>query len=289
MEIENDPTASESQAAFAAALKELSTKVAAATRQCTLVFKAIDWDKTAESIRRINAKLAADSAKIAESFHRFRTGLPNKLKSLAMQGWFIYGFRTPSRAIYPIASLIEAGRIDEANQAMCSHFNNVLSDIESDLMKRFPKRAAILKKAFAAHRAGDYELSIPVMLAQADGIAHDTIGKNIPRFSIYTQFEPKKKEIKKAIDQFGGEALLGSAIVDVLLIKMPLNASESDAELIKGVLNRNQILHGVDTDYATLTDSCRAISWLDYVSYIHRLSSKRRNKLSQSGSGGCGQ
>lgn len=283
MGIENDPTASESQATFAAALKELRTKVAEATRQCALVFKAIDWDKTAESIRRINAKLAADSAKIAESFRRFRAGLPDKLKSLAMQGWFIYGFRTPSRAIYPIASLFEAGRIDEANQAMCSHFNNVLSEIESDLMKRFPKRALVLKKAFAAHRAGDYELSIPVMLAQADGIAREAFGKNVGRFSVYTKgkVEDAQKDSNFVVE-LAKDTLLGSAIVEVVLNSMPLNVSEGDPMLTEEALNRHQILHGANTDYATPLNSCRAISWLDYVSYLSKISVKRRNKLPDS-------
>ena len=270
MEAKIDPATSEQLAALEASINQLKIKAA-------------------EAVRQIHAKIAADSAKLADSVRLFKAGLPDKLTTLAMNGWFIYGFRTPSQAIYPIASMFETGRVNRGNQVMCSHFNDVAPDIEADLTKRFSKRAVILKRAFEAHKAGNYELSIPVLLAQADGIARDTIGQNIPKFSVYTQFEPKKKEIRKAIDEFACEALLGSEILDVLLIKMPLNASEGDVELIKGVLNRNQILHGVDTDYATLTNSCRAISWLDYVSYFHKLSSKRKNKLNQRGSGGRGQ
>jgi len=270
MKIKIDPAIFEQRASLEASINELTIKAA-------------------EGVRQINARIAADLAKLADSVHRFKAGLPDKLTTLAMNGWFIYGFRTPSQAIYPIASLFETSRVNEGNQAMCRHFNNVAPDIEADLTKRFSKRAVILKRAFEAHKAANYELSVPVLLAQADGIARDTFGKNIPRFSIYTRSKSRKKKIKKTIDKFAGEALLGSDIIDVLLIKMPLNASEGDAELIKGVLSRNQILHGADTDYATLTNSCRAISWLDYVSYFHKLSSKRRNKLNQSGSGGCGQ
>jgi len=85
------------------------------------------------------------------------------------------------------------------------------------------------------------------------------------------------------------EALLGSDIIGVTLIEMPLNVSEGDALLIGGVLNRNQILHGANTDYATPLNSCRAISWLDYVSYLHKLRSKCRNELLQNCEDGCGQ
>jgi len=244
--------------------------------------------KAAESARQIKVKIAADLAKLTDSVRRRKASLPGKFKTLAMNGWFIYGYRVQSTAIYPIASLFEADRIDEGNQAMCWQFNNILSNIEADLIECFPKRALILKKAFAAHKVGDYELSIPVLLAQADGIARDTIGKSIPKFSIYSEHK-SKPAIEAFIDEFANVALLGSDILEVASIKMPLNVSEGDAMLIGEVLNRHQILHGANTDYATLTNSCRAISWLDYVSYFHKLRSKRRNELLQNCEGGCGQ
>jgi hypothetical protein len=136
MKIKMDPAISESQAASVASLKELKIRAAETGRKYKLAFKAIDLEKTAESIRRVQIKLAAALAKTVESIHRFKTGLPDKLKTLAMQGWFINSDRTPHKAIFPIASLFEADRIDEGNQAMCWHFNNVLSDIEADLIKK---------------------------------------------------------------------------------------------------------------------------------------------------------
>jgi hypothetical protein len=272
-----------------AALKELNIKAAEAARQYKHAFKAIDWDKTAESIRQTRVKLAGDFAKISESFRRFKTGLPDKLKTLAMHGWFIYGYRTPCKVIFPIASLFETGRIDEGNQAMCWHFNNVLSDIEADLTERFPKRALILKKAFAARRADNYELSIPVLLAQADGIARDTIGQGIRNFSITS----KRHEIKHAIETFIGknakEELFAGEILGVVLLQLPLNVSEDNAMLSGEVLNRHQILHGANTAYATPLNSCRAISWLDYVSYFHTIGSECRTELLQKCEGECDQ
>ena len=255
MGIKIDPATSELLAALAASVKELNTKAAEAGRQ-------------------INAKLATNLAKLRESARKFKTGLPGKLKILAMNGWFIYGFRTPSQAIYPVASLFEAGRIEEGNQAMCWHFNNVLSDIETDLIKRFPKRELILKKAFAAHRSSDYELSIPVLLAQADGIARDVIAKEITGFSIYSKREDFRREVEIFIKKFAEQALFGSDILDVVLIKMPLNVSEGNPILTAEVLNRNAILHGINTSYPTELNSCRAVSWLDYVSYFQEISEK---------------
>ena len=258
MTIKIDPAVSEQLASLADSLKALKYQAIEATRQ-------------------INATLGVEFAKVAEAARKYKAGLPEKLKTLAMNGWFIYGFRTPSQTIYPIASVFEAGRLDEANDAMCWHFDKVASDIETDLSKRFPKRALILKKAFEAHKTGNYELSIPVFLAQADGIGREALGKNIP--SIYTQRSDKKAKIKEAIHSFESEAVLGSEFLDILLIPMPLNASENDAALLgRGVLNRNEILHGTKTDYASFLNSCRAISWLDYVAFFHKLSSRKKLK-----------
>jgi hypothetical protein len=272
MEIKVDPATSELLTALAASVKDLNIKAT-------------------EVARQINIKIAANLAKLRESARKFETGLPGKLKILAMNGWFIYGFRTESRVIFPIASLFETGRIDEGNQTMCWHFNNVLHGIESDLIERFPKRALILKKAFAAHRAGDHELSIPVILAQADGIAHDTIGKGISNFSIYSKHKAKDA-INKFVVEFAKEALLGSAILAVPLEDIPLNLSERNQLLIGQTFNRHAILHGRNTDYATDPhNSCRAISWLDYWSYLYflKIGGKRKNYSHSGGAGGCGE
>ena len=164
-----------------------------------------------------------------------------------------------------------------ANDAMCWHFDKVVSEIEADLSKRFSNRASILKRAFEAHKVGNYELSIPAFLAQADGMGREALGKNIS--SIYTQRQDKKAKIKEAIHSFESEAVLGSEFLDILLIKMPLNASENDTTLLgRGILNRNEILHGTNTDYASFLNSCRAISWLDYVAFFHKLSSRKKFK-----------
>jgi hypothetical protein len=62
---------------------------------------------------------------------------------------------------------------------MIEHYRATLNEIQKEAEDEFPNRRIILKKAFNAHRHGDYELSIPVMLAQADGIGEEIFGKDI--------------------------------------------------------------------------------------------------------------
>jgi hypothetical protein len=234
-------------------------------------FKGIDFAKAAEAIHQLESKFKADLAKAAEGFARFKAGLPDQLEILAMHGWFISGDHTPLKAIYPLAATFRAGRIEEGHQALCWHFNHELESIEKGLLQDFPNRATIIKKAFAAHRAGDFELSVPVLLAQADGIGRDTIAKTIPKFSIYSKQPKFQNSIESFIDEFVKNEFFTRDILKVAMLNMPLNVSEGDPMLAGDVLNRNEILHGTNTSYASLLNSCRAISWLEYISYFGSL------------------
>jgi len=231
-------------------------------------FKTIDFAKAAQAIQQLQAKFKVDLAKAVEGFVKFNAGLPDQLKILAMHGWFISGDHTPLKAIYPLAATFRAGRIEEGHQALCWHFNHELDSIEKGLLKDFPNRAAIIKKALAAHRAGDFELSVPVLLAQADGIARDTIAKWIPKFSIYSKQPKFQSSIESFIDEFVKNDFFTRDILKVAMLNMPLNVSEGNPMLTGDVLNRNEVLHGTNTSYASSLNSCRAISWLEYISYF---------------------
>ena len=54
-------------------------------------------------------------------------------------------------------------------------------------------------------------------------------------------------------------------MIELILLPIPLNASTGDKTLTRGALARHEILHGVRCNYASATNSCRAISWLQYV------------------------
>jgi hypothetical protein len=54
-------------------------------------------------------------------------------------------------------------------------------------------------------------------------------------------------------------------MLELALLPIPLNVSERNPLLLEGALNRHEVLHGVDTSYATARNSLRAVSWLQYV------------------------
>jgi hypothetical protein len=214
-----------------------------------------------------------DWIKFVREYDKFKSRLPEQLKTLAMHGWFI-SRRTPIKAIYPLASLFQAGRIEEGHKALCWHFDQESPKIENGLIEDFPERAAIFKKAFGAHRANDCELSIPVFLAQADGIARSLVDPNKRMFSVYSRSEDRfAKPMNKFIEGCVNNELIRENL-QVALRCIPLNASEGDPMITEEVLNRNAILHGTNTSYARFPNSHRALSWLEYVSGFRTFSRK---------------
>ncbi len=187
------------------------------------------------------------------------------LRTLAQHGWFISSSNTPVAWIYPLARLFDANQKESANHRLRTHFNRQLDEIESRLATDFPRRRRILRKAFRAHRDRNYELCIPVFLAQADGIAREIIG--IPKFSIYSRHEPKVERLKEFVDSIIFNDFQRE-ILELVLFTIPLNASSGNFVVPKGYLNRHEVLHGIETDYASATNSYRAISWLQYVGHF---------------------
>lgn len=213
-------------------------------------------------------RLGIDWSKMRQGMLQFKAGLPQQLKTLADNGWFVSGNHTPLAVIFPLANMFQSGQAEQANQHMCALIEEHLQSTEDMLVDDFPHRAGILKKAFGALRARDYELSIPVMLAQADGIGREIIAAKIPKFSLTSKQEKFRNAIENFISNNAGGSLYTSDIFELILEDIPLNMSEGNAMLRPSVLNRNAILHGADTGYATELNALRAVSWIDYVSYF---------------------
>jgi hypothetical protein len=143
-----------------------------------------------------------------------------------------------------------------------------MTNIEESLVADYPKRAVIMKRAFDAVRANDYVVSIPLMLMQADGIGREIIAANMPGFSVTSKRPDFKQKIESFISVTEGDFLYTTEIFKVILDNIPINVSERDPLLKPSVLNRNSILHGLDTDYYTELNALRAVSWIDYVNYF---------------------
>ena len=77
-----------------------------------------------------------------------------------------------------LSAAIEAYRrndLQQAREILCRHFTSAPETFSAKLSEQLPERAEVLNAAIAAHSRGEYALSTPVFLAQADGICADLL------------------------------------------------------------------------------------------------------------------
>ncbi len=230
-----------------------------------------------ESCGRFSAEISVSWAKVAEGMRRFAAGFPEQTCILAQNGWFISSWHTPLAAsIYRVAHLFKTGSITEGHKLMCVRFSRIRQRIEDNLTNSFPKRRRILQKAFQAHDAGDYELSVPVFLAQADGIAAEILG-----VSFYSRDRNKVREMGQKIKRIATDGL-NEFLLNLALEEWPLTASPRSPVYRQGELNRHEVLHGIDTHYAKELNSFRAMSRLQYAALFYeakKCSDQRSKKV----------
>lgn len=179
---------------------------------------------------------------------------------LAQRGWFVTPRDMRLTASLQMAKLIMRGAVDEADQALTCYFEDAMPRLIGQLLKLFPQRCRIVDAAFMAHRLRLYDFSIPLLLAQADGVGNDIFG-----FSPYTRQEKNVSKLRDMVEsQIKIDGLMGK-YWQLIYSLLPIHASPRDIEHFDDPLNRHEVLHGLRCDYGNQANSCKAFSWLIYV------------------------
>jgi hypothetical protein len=189
------------------------------------------------------------------------------------RGWFILFFGTPLTFLVETANGFRHGKVKETHEKLIRHFRDCSSDLEQEICGAFPDRKTILQKALSALRCGDYELSIPVMLAQAEGIGSEVFGVRI--------YSRKPENLKSLQKQIGSNKTdpLTDQYKQLIHEKIPITYQEKDLLPGHDHLNRHEILHGVSTSYPSEINAYRAVSWLQYVASFKMLSDLLQSPL----------
>ena len=100
------------------------------------------------------------------------------LGDLAYRGWFFSDEMTLNEFSVFYGKTTAQNSTDEAyiDTYMESLVEKYSNYIKSTLYTRYPIRKDVLESAFNAHLRVEYNLSIPVFLAQADGIGSELFG-----------------------------------------------------------------------------------------------------------------
>lgn len=143
---------------------------------------------------------------------------------------------------------------------MKDYFNNKVEDIDQIVKDRFPERHKIISKALFCHKNMDYELSIPIIIGQVDGIFRDITGKDM--------FSSRDNRAEKVFEKFKkrntNNKMLSAALTPLKEYRM-LTLSFNKVKDYPHIVSRNSILHGYDINYASETNGLKTISLLNYV------------------------
>lgn len=214
----------------------------------------------------IHKSLISPITKLVEELSELPERNRKALQILGEEGWFFH----------PEISLIILLKIDHlllkdlngVSEWLCGFFRGRIDDIEKELLEAYPQRKRPLHDAFEAHREGKYSLSVPVFLAQADGIFWE---KSSERKSLFADGQ-RKDAIEKHASQISG---FSADFLHPLKILLPLWMSERQRESsfeTFTALNRHQVLHGESVDYDTEENSLKVVSLLNYLHCILKMS-----------------
>lgn len=190
-------------------------------------------------------------------------GLPDEIRAqlaaLMDRGWCLDP-EMPHTWGRELVEAIEQGEEDEVQKWLIAYFRKRLGEIEQALVERHPNRAVLITDAFRAHREGRHGLSIPVMLAQADGVIHDRHKRQL--------FSKRKGTNLQGVLAMLPDNDLRAMVVAAFYVDTPLiRNTEHLPEGFEG-LNRHAVLHGTSPDYGTEVNGLRAVSILNLASYL---------------------
>ena len=186
---------------------------------------------------------------------------------LAEYGWYINWYSP-----FDISShLVDAmeGNFGKLDTVMETHLTEDWGKLTKRILNNYPSRSDILTAAFRLHEEGNYIASIPLFLAQSDGITFKEFNK-----SVFGKTRNGEMQIQKTIEQKieNGE-IEKDGVLDIYYEALRIqndfsrNSSHANKQMAP---NRHGVLHGLEDhlDYGTKRNSLKAFSLLAYLDSI---------------------
>jgi len=225
------------------------------------IYQPADLSPFVKQIEKYQKSLKGLISPAFEEIQRSFRELPPKIQEalllLAAHGWYL-DFNMSLPSLWEIKKVISSGEIAEVEGILVEYFESQLEEVEKSISVQFPHRSHIIISAIKAHRIGEYNLSIPVLLAQTDGVCKEMVDQYL--------FMKKDKKPRTAIyvEQVAADAYK-AAILSPLAVSTSINESAGEREEGFNLLNRHMVLHGESVDYGSKVNSLKAISLLNYV------------------------
>lgn len=187
---------------------------------------------------------------------------------LAQQGWFVPFHMAPISKFREYSVLIDNEEYDRIEKDLQDYIRTNFNFIRSSSKMHFANRYRIIDSAIEAHENGNYLLSIPTLLAQADGMFSELIDKTFYSNN-ESDLEDIRRRLLKKLAAKGhptNTSSLGYLLIKQLQEKSVLHENFDEFEKRKiqntevNPMNRNYILHGKDLSYDTEPNGLRAIA-----------------------------
>ncbi|MFJ3410561.1 hypothetical protein [Pseudomonas protegens] len=189
----------------------------------------------------------------------------------AEQGWF-FNWQGSLRQTVKLIESLKTTNTEEADDVLTKHYTERMDAYCRLLTAKYPHRKQAIEAAVSAHKnLGDtgYTLSIPVFLAQSDGL--------LAEISKLTNPMSKQNKVIKATtwleEKLNGNTYATDLLHPILQLKnldllKDTTTRNKETNLSKKTfngLNRHQVMHGEKSDYGTETNSLKAFSFLIFI------------------------
>ncbi|MEL0654559.1 hypothetical protein V6257_05945 [Pseudoalteromonas issachenkonii] len=183
-------------------------------------------------------------------------GYKKRWLQLAEYGWFLHWYISTE-----IEEIIPKGA-KKVDKYMITETESYLAYIFEKVISLYPHRKHILDAALDLHNKGNYIASIPLTLAQADGIFEEKTSKFL--FIMKQRKNVLEQLISSDLSNLDDVSL--SPLLEKLNSSLPIRSNDI-RDLKKSAPNRHGILHGDQKhlDYGTQINSLKCITLLAHV------------------------
>lgn len=245
-------------------------------------FYAVNVARIGASMQPYLEKMAPTLAALAKTdwvaAKRRLDELPTKSKEAMVlassKGWF-FGWHESLPELMALIEKLDVIEKTAVDALMGQYYRNNLQPFTDEIVQKYPHRASVIKAAVKAHCTfdpGGYFLSIPVFIAQTNGLLIEITGEK----SAMERTRDKKPELKasRALRVKLGTDQKSLDLIDPILElhKMDFMKNPKEREVsaalsgeIFTALNRHQVVHGESFDYGTEINSLKAFSFLAFV------------------------
>jgi len=245
---------------YANIFQEIAKNIQDAIHQMTNAFHETFYEAMQEIQVRTNQPVTAFSDALDE--------LPDELRptirKLSSRSWYI----SADMDIPLLRTLDEEIKISEeaVDKIMSEWVFDNIKEIVKRAKERYPERKEIIDAAFWAHNNKKYELSIPILLIQVDGMGDEKF--NFNKRSLYSKNKSEGRDktiIEEKTDNYiKNHGSLTELFLMQLREKSGLIVSSEESANYPDAINRHNIIHGINTEYATQLNSLKAFSLMEY-------------------------